>query len=94
MSKIPWINPRGKTYCPIIVVVLKQELFGFALSAKRATDPFLNGAGDHGAPQLLLCYFLVSTAMTQSFHLPPQRGHFASLASHYEEANAMPFCSE
>ena len=43
----------------VIAIVMKQELFGLALTAQWTFDPFLNGAGDHGAPEFLLCDLLV-----------------------------------
>ena len=64
VTKVSWIDSRRETYGSIIFVVMKQELFGLALPAKRAADPILDGAGDHGAPKFLLGDFMVLAATT------------------------------
>jgi hypothetical protein len=95
VAKVPRINPRRVTYCSIVIVVLKQELFGFALPAKRATDPLLNGPGEHGAPKLLFGYFLRSIVINQSLHLSPSCWPLPlSLTAQFEEANGVPFRDE
>jgi hypothetical protein len=63
VSKASWIDPRRETYGSITIAVMKQKLFGFALPAKRAADPILDGAGDHGAPKFLLGDFMVLAPM-------------------------------
>jgi hypothetical protein len=63
VTKVSGIDPRRGTYGSIIVVVMKQKLFGFALPANRAADPILDGASEHGAPKFLLGDFLILVAM-------------------------------
>jgi hypothetical protein len=52
-SKIFRVDSRRIANGSIILIITEQELFRFTLSAKRAVDPFLHSAGNHGTPQLL-----------------------------------------
>ena len=63
VTQVARINPRREAHGPIIIVVIEQELFCFALPAPRTMDPFLDGAGDHGTPKFLFGDFLIFIAM-------------------------------
>src|SRR5579862_4254639 len=57
-SQIFGVDSRRIANGSIILIVTEQKLFRFALLAERAVDPFFDGCGYHGAPQLLHgCFF-------------------------------------
>jgi hypothetical protein len=48
------VHPRGRTYSPKILIVVKQEFFRYTAIAQRPADPLFQSPGDYGPPQAFL----------------------------------------
>src|SRR6267154_6048060 len=58
LAKICRVNACREADGPVVLIVIKKELFGFAFFTQWAGKPILDCAGEHGAPKSLFRYFL------------------------------------
>jgi hypothetical protein len=61
------IHSRGGANRLKILVVVKQELLGFAAKTQRPTDPFFQCFGDNGAPESFFSRSLIINLQHRTF---------------------------